>query len=146
MNDPHGVNGNLPGEHADCSDTPHLPADSVANSVSSRTPVSSAAGRILPADSTSFIIDEAIAYAVEQITCRPLLDASTGIEHWIWTGHRLVRASSEAAERLRQQEALEQAELQRLRERQKAHRQQLWQSYRRFAKRLVSPLHHLVKR
>ena len=109
MNDPHGVNGNLP-------------------------------------DTIPFTIDAAIADAVERITRGPFLDASTGIEHWIWTGHGLVRASSAAAERLRQQEALEQAELQRLHERQKAHRQQLWQSYRRFAKQLVSPLRHLVER
>lgn len=53
----------------------------------------------------------------------PFSDPSTGeqrIEYWIWTGSRLVLASPEAAERLRQQEALEQEELRLLRGYQRA--------------------------
>jgi hypothetical protein len=49
-------------------------------------------------------------------------------------------------ERLRQQEAWEQAELQLLHEMQKAHRQRRLQSYRRIAERLVAPLRHLSRK
>jgi len=136
MDDLHRVNDELPVEHCDALS---LPADPVAKAISDRT----------PAETTPYTIDEAIADAIEQITGEPLPDPYTGdheIQYWIWTGNRLVPASPEAAERIRQQEAMEQEELHRLHERQNAYRQQRRQSYRRLAKRLVSPLYHLLER
>jgi hypothetical protein len=51
------------------------------------------------------------------------------IEYWIWTGGRLVPATPDQAERLCWQETLEAEELRSRRERQRANRQQRWQSY-----------------
>jgi hypothetical protein len=65
-------------------------------------------------------------------------------EYWIWTGSRLVPASPEQAERLRQQEALEAEEFRRLRESQRAYRVQLWQPYRRILHWPLALLHNLA--
>jgi phosphoglycolate phosphatase-like HAD superfamily hydrolase len=96
------------------------------------------------ADTAPFTIEAAIADALDRLTSDPAADSTAGVQHWIWTGHRLVRASPEAVERLRQQEAWEQAEFQLLHEMQKAYRQRRRQSYRRIARRLVAPLRHLL--
>ena len=93
-----------------------------------------------------YTIEAAIADAQDRLTTSHTTpDSSAAVQHWIWTGRRLVRASPEAVERLRQQEELEQAELQRLRQIQEAHRRQRRQSYRRIAKRLVAPFHHVIE-
>jgi hypothetical protein len=92
-----------------------------------------------------YTIEAAIADALRRLSSDPALDSSADVQHWIWTGHRLVRASSEAALRLVQQEAWEQAELQRLHEIQRAHRQRRRQSYRRMAGRVAAPLRHILE-
>jgi hypothetical protein len=102
------------------------------------------AGHISDADTVPYTIEAAIADALDRLTSDPAPDSTAGVQHWIWTGHRLVRASPESVERLRQLEEWEQAELQRLYDTQKAHRQQRWRSYRRMARRLVAPLRHLL--
>jgi hypothetical protein len=107
---------------------------------------SDSAEHIPDADAIPYTIDAAIAYALERLESDPYPDSSASVQHWIWTGHRLVRASPEEVERLRQQEAWEQAEIQLLHEMQKAHRQRRLQSYRRLARRLVAPLRHLSRR
>jgi hypothetical protein len=140
------VNGELPVERFDALP---LPADSVAKGIPMGTPSTTSDGNGQVRETTSYTIDAAIADAIEQMTGEPLPDPFTGdhdIEYWIWTGSRLVPATPEAAERIRQQEAVEEEEFRLLRKRQQAHRQQLWQSYRRFAKRLVSPLRYLIER
>jgi len=119
MDDLHGVNG----------DSVHIPGD----------------------DTLPYTIEMAIAEAIGRLTGDPLPnstlpDSTSGVQHWLWTGHRLVRASPEAAERLRQQELWEQAELQHLLEMQRAYRQQRRECYRRFANRAVAPLRHLMRR
>ena len=149
MDDLHKVNrmnGELPIERYDALP---LPADSVSKGIPTGTPLATSDESGQLHEATPYTIDEAIADAIEQMTSEPLPDPFTGdhdIEYWIWTGSRLVPATPEAAERLRQQEALEQEEFRLLRERQQAYRQQLWQSYSQFAKRLLSPLRHLVER
>jgi hypothetical protein len=65
-------------------------------------------------------------------------------EYWIWTGSRLVPASPEQAERLRQQEVLEAEEFRLLRERQRAYRVQRWQPYRRIFHWPLVLLHNLA--
>ncbi|GEM_PF-2365503 len=62
-----------------------------------------------PAGERLYTIDEAITDAIEQISGEPFPDPFTGeheIEYWIWTGNRLVPASPDTVERLRQQEEL----------------------------------------
>jgi hypothetical protein len=95
-------------------------------------------------DDLPYSIDAAIADALEQLESSPDSDPSPAVQHWIWTGTRLVRASPEAGERLRQQVALEQAELYLLLERQKAWRQKRRQAYQRLAGRLASPFRYLA--
>jgi hypothetical protein len=95
-------------------------------------------------DDLPYTIDAAIADALEQLEWKLDSDPSPAVQHWIWTGTRLVRASPEAAERRRQQAALEQAELYLILERQKACRQQRRQAYRRLAGHLVSPFRYLA--
>ena len=68
------------------------------------------------------------------------------IEYWIWTGGRLVPASPDQAERLRRQEALEEEEFRLRRERQRAYRQERWQSYSQVVQWMLVPLHHLASR
>jgi hypothetical protein len=68
------------------------------------------------------------------------------VQHWIWTGTKLVRVSPEMVERRRQQAALEQAESYLLLERQRARRQRRRQAYWRLVERLVSPLRYLAER
>jgi hypothetical protein len=146
MDDLHRVNDELPVEQ--CDGLP-LPADSVAKAIPMGTLSTSSDGNDQRHGATPYTIHAAIADAVEQIGGEPFPDPFTGdhtIEYWIWTGTRLVPASPEEAERLRQEEALEQEELRLLHLRQDAYRQHRRQSYRRFAKRLVSPLVRLVSR
>jgi hypothetical protein len=100
----------------------------------------------LPAEISLYSIEATIADAVEQLNREPFPDSPIGIQHWIWTGTRLVRASPEAEERARQQEALDQEEFQLLRERQKACRRQRWQFYRRIAGCMLSPIRHVTGR
>ncbi len=95
---------------------------------------------------TPYTIDAAIADALEQLERTPVPDPSPAVQHWIWTGTKLVRASPEAAERRRQQAVLEQAELYLLLEQQKACRQRRRQAYRRLARRLLPPLRYLADR
>jgi phosphoglycolate phosphatase-like HAD superfamily hydrolase len=106
---------------------------------------SDSAGHIPGASTVPYTIEAAIADALDRLTSDPAPDSTAGVQHWIWTGHRLVRASPEAVERLRQQEAWEQAELQLLHEMQRAYRQRRRQSYRRIARRLVAPLRHIIE-
>lgn len=106
---------------------------------------SDSAGHIPGAGTAPYSIEAAIADALDRLTSDPAPDSTAGVQHWIWTGHRLVRASPEAVERLRQQEAWEQTELQLLHEMQKACRQRRRQSYRRIARRLVAPLRHFIE-
>lgn len=143
MDELHRANSDLPVDHRDGLS---LPADSVAKMVSDRIPTSSSAGSIPPTERASYTIDAAIANALEQMTTKHFPDAHADIQYWLWIGHRLVPASPEAAERLRQQEALEQAELLLVHERQKAYRQRRQQSSRRLAKRLLAPLLLLIER
>ena len=149
MDDVHRVNsvhGELPRERYE---TLALPTDAVSQGMPTATPTATSHGPGQRRETTAYSIDEVIADAVEQITGEPLPDPFTGdhtIEYWIWTGSRLVPATPEAAERLRQQEALEQEEYRLLRERQRALRQEHWPSSRRFVKRLESTLHHLIER
>jgi hypothetical protein len=80
---------------------------------------------------------------------RPFPDPFTGdhnIEYWVWTGSRLVPASSDQAARLRRQEELEAQELRLVRERQRAYRQQRWQLYSQVVQWLLVSLHHLAAR
>ncbi len=100
----------------------------------------------LPAEIPLYTIEAAIADVEEQLNREPFPDSAIGIQHWVWTGTRLVRASPEAEERRRQQEALDQEELQLLRERQKSYRQQRWQFYRWIAERMLSPVRHVMGR
>jgi hypothetical protein len=106
----------------------------------------------IPGDSTvPYTIEMAIADATDWLTGDPLPnstlpDSTSDVQHWLWTGHRLVRTSPEAAERLRQQEVWEQAELQHGLEIHRAYRQRRRESYRRCAKRIVTLLHYLVRR
>lgn len=149
MDDVHKINsvhGELPLERYD---TLALPADAVSHGMPTATPPATPHGSGQRRETTAYSVDEAIADAIEQITGEPLPDPFTGdhtIAYWIWTGSCLVPATPEAAERLLQQEALEQEEFRRLRERQRTLRQERWQSYRRFVKHLESTLHHLVER
>ncbi len=149
MDDLHRVNGELPAEYREHCDGLPLPPDSVAEVIADRALASSSTGCMLPAEDTPYTIYEAIASTIEQMTGDPFPDPFTGdhdIEYWIWAGSRLVPAPPEVAERIRQHEAQERADQHLLRERQQIYRQQRWQSYRRFAKQLVSPLRHLVER
>jgi hypothetical protein len=100
----------------------------------------------LPAEIPLYTIEAAIAEAEEQLNREHFPDSTIGIQHWVWTGTRLVRVSPEAEERTRQQEALDQEELRRLRERQKSYRQQRWQFYRRIAGRMLSPVRRMMGR
>jgi phosphoglycolate phosphatase-like HAD superfamily hydrolase len=106
-------------------------------------------GHVPGADTVPYTIEAAIADALDQLTGESApdstADSTADVQHWIWTGHRLVRASPEAALRLRQQEAWEQAELQLLQEMQQEYRQRRQQSYRRMAGRLVAPLRRVVE-
>jgi hypothetical protein len=99
-----------------------------------------------PAESTVYTIEAAIADAIDQLTSCDRPCATCGIDYWIWTGTRLVRASPVQSERLLMREAQERAELRRLHDLQLAYRQQRWQSYRRLAQRLSVPLHSLLER
>jgi hypothetical protein len=79
----------------------------------------------------------------------PFPDPFTGdhnIEYWIWTGGRLVPASPDQSQRLRRQEALEEEEFRSRRERQRAYRQQRWQSCSQVMQRLLAPLHNMGAR
>jgi phosphoglycolate phosphatase-like HAD superfamily hydrolase len=107
--------------------------------------ISDSAGHFPGADTAPYTIEAAIADALDRLTSDPAPDSTAGVQHWIWTGHRLVRASPEAVERLRQQEVWEQAELQLLHEMQKAYRQRRRQSYRRIAEWVVAPLRHIIE-
>jgi hypothetical protein len=147
MDDLHRVHSERAVEHGERRDTLPSPADSVAKSIPHRTPSTSSDGQDQLPAGTPYTIDAAMADAIEQITGEPFPDPYTGehdIEYWIWTGNRLVPASPEAAERIRQQEASEEEEFRLLRERQQAHRQQRWRSFSRFTKRILSPLRHLA--
>ena len=97
-------------------------------------------------DMPIYTIEAAIADAVDQLESEPHEAPASDVEHWIWTGTRLVRASPHSAERLRLLEILERARLQHLNETQRALRQQRWQSYRRLVVRLMSPLRSLLER
>jgi hypothetical protein len=97
-------------------------------------------------DLTPFTIDAAIADALDQLERAPVPDPSPAVQHWIWTGTRLVRASSEVVERRRQQAMLEQVELYLLLERRKTRRHQRRQAFGKLAGRLVSPLRYLAER
>jgi hypothetical protein len=97
-------------------------------------------------DIPPFTIDAAIADALDQLERPPVPDPSAAVQHWIWTGTRLVRASPETLHRRYQQAALEQAEMYLLVERRKARRQRRRQALRRFAGRLVSPLLYVAER
>jgi len=64
----------------------------------------------LPAAGAPYTINEAIVDASEQVTGEAFpdpFDDEHDIEYWLWTGSRLVPASPDAMERLRQQEAHE---------------------------------------
>jgi len=94
-----------------------------------------------------FTIEAAFADALDQLHGGPPESAPTSdVEHWIWTGTRLVRASPQASERLHLIEILERVHLEHLHNVQRAYRQQRWRSYRLLAGRLVSPLRSLLKR
>jgi hypothetical protein len=97
-------------------------------------------------DLSPYTIDAAIADALDQLEQTPVPDPSPAVQHWIWTGTRLVRASPEAVERRRQRAVLEQAELYLALERCKARRQRRWQAYERVAGCLVAPLRSLADR
>jgi hypothetical protein len=110
MDDLHRVNDELPVEH---NDALPLPTDLVAKAIAYRTSASDSAGQVSPVEAARYTIDDAITDAIEQISGDPLPDPFTGvhnIEYWIWTGGRLVPATPEAVERLRQQEELEDQE------------------------------------
>jgi hypothetical protein len=106
----------------------------------------------LPADSLdketeAYSIDQAIADAIEQMDHDPLPDPFTGdhnIEYWIWTGRRLVPASPEESERLRQNEALQEEDIRLLRERQRLTRVRRRQAFGRIIERLMAPLRHVA--
>ena len=94
-----------------------------------------------------YTIEAAIADALDRLDGVPPESAPTSdVKHWIWTGTHLVRASPQASERLRLLELIERAHLEHLNNLQRAYRQQRWQSYRRLAGRLVSPLRSLLER
>jgi hypothetical protein len=126
-----------------------LPADPDAMAISKGAPAPGSTTHTSPLESVPYTIDEAIADSIEQLTGEPFPDPFIGdhdIQYWIWTGDRLVPASPEAAERIRQQELLEQAEIRHQRECQLASRQQRLETTRRFARRLLAPIQHLVER
>jgi hypothetical protein len=108
-------------------------------------PKSNSDGHISGTDTVPYTIEAAIADAERLLSSDPAPNSTAGVQYWIWTGHRLMRASPEAALRLRQQEAWEQAQLQLLHEMQKAYRQRRRQSYRRIAERAVAPLRHILE-
>jgi hypothetical protein len=145
MDNVYGVDGDLPVHDPEHRDSP-LSAHLRAKLASIRTAASRSAGGTSPAEITLYTIDQAIADALEQLDRKPCPEPSADIAHWLWTGTRLVRASPEAVERIHQQEALEQADLQLLLEHQRDYRQQRRQAYRRLAARLVSPLRYLIQR
>jgi hypothetical protein len=93
-----------------------------------------------------YTIEAAIADALDRLDGGSHPAPASDILYWIWTGTRLVQASPQATERLRLREFLERAELEQLHEVQAAYRQQRWQSYRRLAGRLVSPLRSMLER
>jgi phosphoglycolate phosphatase-like HAD superfamily hydrolase len=106
---------------------------------------SATAGHFPGGHTAPYTIEAAIADALDRLTSDTAPDSTAGVQHWIWTGHRLVRASPEEVERLRQQEAWEQVELQLVHEMQAAYRQRRRQSYRRIARRVVAPLRHTIE-
>ncbi|MGO8951072.1 MAG: hypothetical protein ACLQUY_26140 [Ktedonobacterales bacterium] len=73
----------------------------------------------------------------------PIADEA-GVQYWIWTGSRLVRASPEASERVRQREELAHEELRRLEGRRRAYRLRRRQALEHLIMRLVSPLWQFV--
>jgi len=97
-------------------------------------------------DLTPYTIDAAIADALDQLERTPVPDPPPAVQHWIWTGTRLVRASPEAVERRRQQAVMEQAELYLALERRKALWRRRRQVYQRVARRLVAPFLSLADR
>ena len=126
-----------------------LPADPDAMAISAETSTPDYPEYISQLETAPYTIDEAIADSIEQLTGESFPDPFTGdhdIQYWIWTAGRLVPASPEAAERLRQQELLEREELQCLREYQRAERQRRQDIIVNLACRLVAPLRRLVKR
>jgi hypothetical protein len=139
MDDLHRVNDELPVEH----DAVPLPTDLVTKASTCRTSASSAAEQVSPVEAAPYTIDDAITDAIEQITGDPLPDPFTGdhtIEYWIWTGSRLVPATPEAAERIRQQEMLEDEEFRARHELQRLYRIRRRQAFRRIIGRLAVPL------
>ncbi len=124
--------------------------------VGSTSPVEQSASK-----STPYTIDQAIGDALDTLDgLHATIDigaesarvessdphaGDSGIEYWIWTGTRLVRASQEESERLRQVEVLDQEELRRLRGRQRLYRLQRWQSCKRFLSRLAAAFHSWVR-
>jgi hypothetical protein len=138
------VNGELPVERCDALP---LPADSVAKGDLTGTPPKTCDGHGQLRETTAYTIDAAIADAIEQMTGEPLPDPFTGdhdIEYWIWTGSRLVPATPEAAERIRQQEAVEEEEFRARRERQHLYTIRHQQAFRRVIGRLAVPLRQAV--
>jgi hypothetical protein len=152
MDDLHRVHGEPPVEQAESGEPGEvslLPSRPVADKAADRTPITSSGGVATPDGISPYTIDEAIADAIEQIAGEPFPDPVTGdhnIEYWIWTGSRLVPASPETAERLRRQEALEEEEFRLLREHQRAHRQERWNTCLRLGRRLTIPLLRLIGR
>lgn len=126
-----------------------LPADPDAMAISKGTSVPSSTRCVSPVETAPYTIEEAIADSIEQLSGQPFPDPFTGdhdIQYWIWTGDRLVPASPEAAERIHQQELLEQEELRRRRESGRAYRQERLDTTRRLARRLVASLQRQVQR
>lgn len=87
MDELHKMNSGLPVQRYD---TLPLPADLVANTVSTRIPSSSSAGYIPPAGTTCHTSDAAIADTLEQMTSEPFPDP---MQYWLWIGYRLVPTS-----------------------------------------------------
>jgi hypothetical protein len=142
----HRVN-RVNGEPVERCDALPLPADSVSKGNPTGTPPATSDGNGHLRVTTSYTIDAAIADAIEQMTDEPLPDPFTGdhdIEYWIWTGSRLVPATPEAVERLRQQEALEDEEFRARRKQQHLNRLRRRQALRHSMVRLAAPLLQVV--
>lgn len=143
MDDVERAYSDLPMEYAGQVDAVPLPEDKVANRIVGRPIVSRSSGPIVANEAAPYTIYEAIADSIETISGEPFPDPFTGehdIEYWIWSGSRLVPASPEVAERLREHEAQERAERRLMRERLQASRRRRWQSFRRITLLLLSPL------
>jgi hypothetical protein len=97
-------------------------------------------------DSIPYTIDAAIADALDELDWTLVPGPSPTVQHWIWTGTKLVRVSPEALESRRRQAVLEQAESYLLLDRRKALRQRRRQALQRIAGRLVLPFRYLAER